>query len=74
MKNEEGRTLVSTTGAAVIGSLWLLGSVVLGFATATAPGFARGLEFVLMWLALGAFPAVLLLLVWSYLERGDGGA
>lgn len=68
MKDKEGRRLVSGRGAAVIGSLWVLGSVVMGWGTASTSLVPRQFEYTVGYLALGAFPALLLVLVWSYLE------
>lgn len=69
MKNDEGRTLVSRRAIAVVGMLWLLGSLWLGAGMA-APHAGGFIEVALALAALGAIPAVVLVLVWSYLESG----
>ncbi|MDC5698723.1 hypothetical protein OO014_15815 [Intrasporangium calvum] len=69
MKGEDGRTVVSATGAMVIGSLWLLGSVAMGWGSAHDNDLGTRLEYTLAWAALGVFPGILLLLVWSYVAH-----
>jgi len=69
MKNGEGRILVSRRAVAVVGMVWLLGSLWLGMGMG-APHPGGFIEAALALAALGAIPAVVLVLVWSYLESG----
>ena len=68
MKDEDGRPLVSGTAVAVVGSGWLLGSLLMGWSTATPPDLGMRIEWSLGWAAFGAVPAIIMILVWSYLD------
>ncbi|GAA6527131.1 hypothetical protein [Intrasporangium sp. DVR] len=68
MKDEDGRTLVSATGAAVIGSVWFIGSVLMGVGSSTRAELGEWVEMSLAWAGLTVFPAIVLLLIWSYLD------
>lgn len=67
MKDEDGLKPVSGTAVAVVGSGWLLGSLLLGWSTATPPDLGTRIEWSLGWAAFSAVPAIVMILVWSYL-------
>ena len=68
LKDEDGRPLVSRTAVAVVGSGWLLGSVLMGWSTASPPDLGTRIEWSLGWAAFGLVPAIVMILVWSYLD------
>jgi hypothetical protein len=68
MKDDQGRTFVSRTAVWVVGVVWAVGSLLLGWTTAPWGDLATRLEFTLVWAALGFLPAVVAILVWSHLE------
>ena len=68
MKDGDGRPLVSRTAVAVVGSGWLFGSLLMGWSTASPPELSTRIEWSLGWAAFGAVPAIVMILVWSYLD------
>lgn len=66
MKDDEGRTTVSGSAALGVGLSWVLGSVLLGYLTAGTPDWGRRVEQMLAWAAVGALPAVIVVLMLSH--------